>query len=149
MSYRFKVNIGDWSKDGHNQYEVFIVESTEPNEKVQESFKIAGTKIGIISGGNHPRFLIADDYEDSQLNNEHAQNLADAGVKFSDLVFNDGTDEEPNYIIEDPSYFVDLLMRIAQTELDFEYSIVNDEVPDFNGFWGDLNMSMGYGLFGC
>lgn len=147
MSHRFKIHIGDWSKDGHNQSESFIIESTKPNNEVQQAFKDAGTKIGVISEGAYPRFLIADEYEDYRLPNNYAEALTDAGVEIDDLVYNDGTDKEPDYMFEEPHALAVLIMRIAQTELQFEFKFVDDEVPNFNGYWGDLNMSFGYGLF--
>ncbi|EBS4516538.1 hypothetical protein DQT32_03845 [Salmonella enterica subsp. enterica serovar Braenderup] len=145
MSYKFKVNIGDWSDDGHGRNDVIVVESTEPNEKVQDAFKTAGKKIGVIE---HDRFVIAEDYEDYRLREDHAEFLKDAGVEFEDILYNDGTDEEPDYMFEGGSEaMVHLVMRIAQTELDFEYKIVNDSIPNFNGYWGRNNISIGYGLF--
>ena len=147
MSHRFKIHIGDWSKDGHNQSESFIIESTKPNNEVQQAFKDAGTKIGVISEGAYPRFLIADEYEDYRLPTNYAEALTDAGVEIDDLVYNDGTDKEPDYMFEEPHALAVLIMRIAQTELQFEFKFVDDEVPHFNGYWGDLNMSFGYGLF--
>lgn len=149
MSHRFKIHIGDWSKDGHNQSESFVVESTVENEEVQQAFKTAALKIGVISEEMHPRFMIADEYEDNGLSNEHAKALTDAGVEIDDLVYNDGTDEEPNYMFEDPQNLAILLMRIAQTELQFEYKFISENIPSFNGYWGGLNMSIGYGLFSC
>lgn len=144
MMHRFKINIGDWSNDGHNQYRTYIIESTKPNAEVQQAFNAAGTKIGVIS---EERFLIADEYEDYRLPNNYASALTDAGVEIDDLVYNDGTDEEPDYMFEDPQSLAILVMRIAQTELQFEFKFVDDTVPHFNGFWGDLNMSIGYGIF--
>lgn len=147
MSNIFKVNIGDWSDDGHGRNEVFVIASTKSNEEVQVAFKTAAQKIGVLSTDVHPRFLIADDYEDSTLSDKHAEMLTNAGVQFEDLLYNDGDNEDPSWIIDEPLSLVHLIMRIAQTELDFEYEITSDLVPNFNGFWGDLNVSFGYGLF--
>ena len=143
-SYTFKIHIGDWSNDGHNQSESFVIESTKPNNEVQVAFKTAGEKIGVIENN---RLVIADEYEDYRLSSKHADMLTNAGVEFDDLLYNDGTWEEPDYMFEDVDSMVHLLMRIAQTELNFEYKIVSENIPNFNGYWGDLNMSFGYGLF--
>lgn len=147
MSNFFKVNIGDWSNDGHGRNEVFVIDSTKSNEEVQVAFKIAAQKIGVLSTDVHPRFLIADDYEDSTLSDKHAEMLTNSGVQFEDLLYNDGDNEDPIWIIDEPLSLVHLIMRIAQTELDFEYEITSDLIPNFNGFWGNLNVSFGYGLF--
>lgn len=145
MSYTFKVNIGDWSDDGHGRNEVIVIESTEPNEKVQDAFCSAGKRIGVIV---NDRFIIAEDYEDYRLSNEHAQLLTDAGVQFEDILYNDGTEEEPDYMFEGGAEsMAQLVMRIAQSELDFDYKITTDSVPNFNGYWGRNNISIGYGLF--
>lgn len=145
-NYKFKVNVGDWSNDGHGKHKVILIESTEPNDKVQVAFKTAGQRIGVIGSG---RFLIADDFEDCCLHLNHAKVLKDVGVAFEDIVHNEGTDEEPYYVFDCGSEsMVHLVMRIAQTELDFDYKIISDEIPNFNGYWGNNNISIGYGLFG-
>ncbi|AQW88979.1 hypothetical protein pEaSNUABM50_00466 [Erwinia phage pEa_SNUABM_50] len=143
--HQFKVNIGDWSQDGHNQYDVLVLNSTKPVDEVQKAFKKAATDLHLLVNG---RFLIADEFEDCSLSEDHAEVLKNAGVKFDDLVYNDGDDEEPNYIIEGSSDMTILVMRIAQLELDFEFEITNDAIPNFNGFWTEEQMpSIGYGLY--
>lgn len=143
MEHVFKMNIGDYSSDGHGRNEVVVIKSTKPVDEVVTAFMSVGEKINLVK---HDRFLIAEEYEDSELSNEHAEVLANAGIKFDDLVYNDGDEEDPEYTIEGTHELVHLVMRIAQKELDFEYEISNDSIPSFNGY-GGKGPQIGYGLF--
>lgn len=152
MSFDFRVNIGDWSNDGHNQSDAIIIRSSHEVGEVQDAFITAARKIGVLSNDTYPRFLIADDYDDNRLSDEHQEELTSAGVVWDDLVYID--DRTTPYSVAGAAYIEDaysmthLLMRIAQTELQFTYEIVEDSLPNFNGFWDEkLNVSMGYGLY--
>lgn len=148
MEHAFKINIGDFSDDGHGKNEVIIVKSTKSVQDVLNAFISSGRKLGIVEGDNkYPEFLIAQDYEDTSLSNEYAEALRTAGIEFEDITFNDADeDEEPQYHINGVHDMVHLVMRIAQKELDFEYQIDNKSIPSFNGFDG-AGPQIGYGLF--
>lgn len=143
MEHAFKINIGDYSDDGHGKNEVIIVKSTKSVQDVLNAFISAGTKLNVVQ---HGRFVIAEEYEDSKLSNEHADLLRNAGIEFEDLVYNDGDEEDPEYMINGTNEIIHLVMRIAQKELDFDYQIANDTIPSFNGFSG-AGPQIGYGLF--
>lgn len=143
MEHIFQMNVGDYSDDGHGKNEVFVIKSTKPVDEVLKAFISSGTKLNVYQHGS---FVIAEDYEDSKLSNEHAEALRNAGIEFEDLVYNDGDEEDPEYTIEGTTEIVRLVMRIAQKELDFEYEIANDVIPSFNGF-GGAGPQIGYGLF--
>lgn len=143
MEHIFKMNVGDYSDDGHGKNEVIVIKSTKPVDEVLKAFISSGTKLNVYQHGS---FVIAEEYEDSKLSNEHAESLRNAGIEFEDLVYNDGDEEDPEYTIEGTKEIVRLVMRIAQKELDFEYEIANDAIPSFNGFSG-AGPQIGYGLF--
>lgn len=143
MEHIFKMNVGDYSDDGHGKNEVIVIKSTKPVDEVLKAFISSGTKLNVYQHGS---FVIAEDYEDSKLSNEHAESLRNMGIEFEDLVYNDGDEEDPEYTIEGTTEIVHLVMRIAQKELDFEYEITNDAIPAFNGF-GAAGPQIGYGLF--
>ncbi len=143
MEHIFKMNVGDYSDDGHGKNEVIVIKSTKPVDEVLDAFMRSGAKLNVVQHGS---FVIAEEYEDSKISTEHAEALRSAGIKFDDLVYNDGDDEDPEYTIEGTTEIVHLVMRIAQKELDFQYEIANDAIPSFNGFDG-VGPAIGYGLF--
>lgn len=144
MKHSFKFNVGDYSNDGHGQNVVIFIKSTKPVDEVIKAFKTSGANLNLIK---RSEFVIAQEYQDSKLSNEHAAILESAGIEFEDLVYNEADeDEEPEYSIHGKESIVHLVMRIAQKELDFQYEISNDSIPSFNGFGGS-GPQIGYGLF--
>ncbi len=148
MEHIFKMNVGDYSDDGHGKNEVIVIKSTKSVQDVVNAFLNSGRKLGVVEGDDmYPNFLIAKNYEDTSLSTEFAEAFRNAGIEFEDLTFNDADeDEEPEYHINGTHEIVHLVMRIAQKELDFEYEIDNKSIPSFNGFDG-VGPQIGYGLF--
>lgn len=141
-AYKFNVNIGDWSQDGHNKYRQILVESTHPIDQVQDAFISAAKRLELLTDSHAPRFIICDEYEDYRIPDDVLKILIKANVSTIDLI----ADET---FINGHQSMVHLLMRIAQIDLpSFGYNIVTNDVPNFNGFWDEkLNVSFGYGLF--
>ena len=147
MEHTFKINIGDYSDDGHGKNKVVIVNSTKSVKDVLNAFISSGRKLGVVEDTVYPEFLIAQNYEDTSLSNEYSEALRAAGIEFEDITFNDADeDEEPQYHIDGVHAIVHLVMRIAQKELDFEYQIDDRTIPSFNGYDG-AGPQIGYGLF--
>lgn len=46
MIYEFMVTVGDWSRDGHNQFDTYVVYSNKPQEKVMEAYSKGCEKLG-------------------------------------------------------------------------------------------------------
>lgn len=136
----FTITIGDHSRDGHNMFDQIFVQTDQPLENIKDAFYKACIKLNLIEDHS---FVIASNYEDNSLSPEFANTLQKANIKFDDLI----EEYEPG-----EAYFcqsecmAELLLRIAQSELDFDYTII--DFPDFNGFGKKkINLSLGYGLF--
>lgn len=154
---KFKIAIGDWSKDGHNQSEDFIIEANYTVEQLQEAYKNS-CKLTTISFDDsvkytgvvrhwreNKKFEIAQEYEDSRINEaafkilKHFNVLSEEQAKYL---------KEGDYFIESPTYLVKLIMGFIKLSLpDLEYELVEDSIPYLNGYWGNLNVTWGYGLF--
>ena len=139
-NYHFVVNIGDWSKDGHNQHEGTNIKSSHPVEQVQDAFISAAKRLGLLTSEDFPRFALCDEYGDNKI--YHTEILVQAGIAIDDLI-------EDRYLIDGSISMVHLVMRIAKLDLpEFEYEPVPSQLIHFNGFWDSkLNVSIGYGLF--
>ncbi len=136
---KFKINIGDWSGDGHGYVERIIVQTTELTEDIKDAFISSATDLGLLV---RDRFLICDDYADNCLKKEHQDILIKHNIKFADLI-----DSEDNSFI-DSKALACLVLRIAQIKLPFEYKFITETMTDFNGFWNSkLNTSIGYGIY--
>lgn len=141
----FQVTIGDWSEDGHEKYDCFIVSTDTPVDEVQRAFikTIEDHKL-CVDNGHELDFL--DDYGVYYIQKKYCDVL-NAIIPNLDKILNGELDENvPIY----PSDLVHILMEIAKVNLpNFEYEIKKG-VSDikFNGWWNEtLNCGYGYGLW--
>lgn len=160
-TYRFQLHLGDWSHDGHNQFETYVFESSHPVKKLQQAYKDSCHTVGIQfnhnanytglnahNGYNSP-FHVWTDYQDSQISEEALEKLSNAGLdvsKFSDEYGDFDNEDCVKLILE----FVKLsLPKLEVKEASYKRSeLKGGEIPHFNGFWNrELNVQMGYGLF--
>ncbi len=151
METKFKVVIGDWSKDGHNQSEQYLFECNASIPDVKNAYKKAVKicKVSLHRDAGDPDPILAR-YQDSKIPGPKVFALKILGVNFDFLSREDDIDEEEDgslyFNTEDVAY---LFMEMVRTQIDgFTYKRVNDEIPVINGFWSDdFNYSFGYGTF--
>ena len=74
---RITVEIGDWSNDGHNRSDCFVVESTLTQSELMTAYRTGVSIIGVDLIND-----VAKDYEDSLLSKEHEELLRKAGYGF-------------------------------------------------------------------
>lgn len=137
--YRFYMTIGDWSGDGHNQSEDFLIESNYPVELVREThFQMKeATGINIEE--------ICSEFEEDEIDPKTVEKIKELGFHFENSSgMGDGIISVP----EMASLWVFLLMK---TDKDLKLEIIENNTPTLHFFgydeqnrhWG----SVGYGLF--
>lgn len=159
----FKVPVGDWSKDGHNQSIDYYVYCNYPVEQMRQAYKDTCKKIGLQM--NHsdnytgltnlkfrdPRCLLAE-YEEPSISEEYVEILLEHGFDFARV---DGErDDDDNYILQE-AYFdsegvLDLFMWFVSYSMpgDFVWEEYKIEAEPIVGYWCDgLNHQIGYGVF--
>lgn len=113
--------IGDWSKDGHNQCDYYVIETTKTVPELRNLHFKCKDVLGFDIGD------IACDYEDDELSVGIANILLKAGVicqEFYDDILNEDMD---NLYSEDIiAIWLDTLKYLDNT---FEYKIVNRRLP--------------------
>ena len=137
--YRFYMTIGDWSGDGHNQSEDFLIESNYPVERVREAHFQMKNTIGINIED------ICSEFEEDEIDPETVKKIRELGFRFENSSgMGDGIISVP----EMASLWVFLLMK---TDKDLKLEIIENNTPTLHFFgydeqnrhWG----SVGYGLF--
>ena len=137
--YRFYMTIGDWSGDGHDQSEDFLIESNYPVERVREAHFQMETATGINIED------ICAEYEENEIDPETVKKIKELGFRFENSSgMGDGIISVP----EMASLWIFLLMK---TNRDLKLEIIEDNTPTLHFFgydeqnrhWG----SVGYGLF--
>jgi hypothetical protein len=74
MEHKFKIQIGDWSGDGHGKHEDFIFTSNKPIEAVREAYFVAKRKISKVCPENY-----CSDYGDGDLTEDVRAMLRNGG----------------------------------------------------------------------
>src|SRR6185312_2286086 len=148
----YKVPIGDWSKDGHEYCEEYLIEANYPLKEMQEAYRKTCKKIGLqLSDGidffdevyriEKWRYMLCD-YEESSIHPKAVKILVENGYEFS-------VSEE---VLEEYIYFngqdtFDLFMWFISFSLPDDFHYKELDIQSISGYWGDLNISVGYGVF--
>ena len=144
MEYKFKIEIGDPSKDGHNQSEDRIINSNKTREQVREAYNKSCLLTGLVFTSNkdiivnneklnwqdddYSKRQICTEYESYEMSKLAEDILQTYGIKNTQI---DG----------DVDSLVDIFLEFIKLSLpDFEYNIVQDIIPS-------LDLTIGYGLF--
>lgn len=143
--HKFKLSIGDWSEDGHGQYEFYFYNSNYPVSDWQDAYYKSCLLTGIQfhdTEGKSDNIALCVEYDENHITDEVQEILN----KFS----------LPTKNYADPDYFADLIMKFIGLSMpqDFHYSEAatkkseHDNITPLNGWWNEkLNEHFGYGLF--
>lgn len=142
---KFYINIGDWSEDGHGQCERFLFESNYSVEELQEAYRKSCEKTGVRLEE------VAYVYADASIKPAVAMALLNHGCPDELLLADDctGDDDQDIHYGLDPTRMAKLIVWFVGLSMpkDFQCDLTTNDVKNFNGFHGDLNVSFGYGLF--
>lgn len=160
---KIKIPVGDWSGDGHGRSKDIIIGSNTPVEVLQQGYKDSCKLTGLQFNENedytglglkwdHPEFgdrRIAVEYQSSTVSKLAEKVLLEHGIDvWEGFDMNEFTPDDMVYI-DGPTHFVQILLRFIKLSVpEFEYTIMEkDTIPTLNGYWNDMNVQFGYGLF--
>ena len=142
--YEFKIPIGDWSGDGHNKVEWYIIRSNKPVKEIRELYFKACDKLGFTLDG-HNKLTPCSEYGDNHFDKTILKLLLDFGIKI---------DNDLKEYIEltetiDSDGFIEIVLALINTQdPDLKLEIVNHELFQFCGFDKNKHFGyFGYGLF--
>lgn len=146
MLHKFYINIGDWSEDGHSQSDQFLLESNYPVKDLQEAYRETCEKTGI------ELHTLCADYCDQEVEAKIVHKLVkEFGCPLQECFGEDDLDEENEepFFITSPEQMLNLIIWYIKFSMPENFSIGRSDnvIPHFNGFWGDLNISFGYGIY--
>jgi hypothetical protein len=138
--HRFYINIGDWSGDGHEKCDRLLHKSNYSVKKLQQAYHKSCSKIGV------KLLEVCSDYGEQHLEQDVAEKLLEAGCPM-ELLKEFEDDEDYIMTAEKLAELLVWFVGVSMPE-DFECTLIKEEnALNFNGFWGDLNESFGYGLY--
>lgn len=154
--HKFNIVLGDWSDDGHGKTKKILIESNFSHEDLQKAYLESHEKTNITFHNNDgTKIKVCVDYEQSQLTVDIYEALAKFDCPFDNLEI-DGIGEASVTIdnCEDCYFnehsYLNLLMWFISLSMpsDFTWKKVDDNIPNFNGYWDEkLNITLGYGLY--
>lgn len=155
--------LGDWSGDGHKQYDKVLVESNKTVEEIQDAYKASCRLTGVSFNHNddftgrqrdyreQKKYHIATAYDQGfAVTDEAKQALKDAGFDV-DKHFAFGMDEEGDQIEDNDIIFLHLwteFVKLSLPDLIINKIPEDKSIPVINGYWDkNLNVQFGYGLY--
>lgn len=166
---RVKLTIGDWSQDGHNQYEEFVYNSNKTIEEIRQAYKDSCKLTGISFNHNedytglnlpwdHPETKdrkIAVEYESNTISKLAEKELLKHGLDIHKVIERGKTKENIGILPINEEEFIKILIafiRLSLPDLTLEEASFKKselkEIPAINGWWNkELNVQFGYGLF--
>lgn len=153
----YKLTLGDWSGDGHEEYREFLFDCNYDIHKIRQAYKDSCKKLGISFNHNtdytelglhfRDERQIWTEYEDGNIS-EFAFNILKTAGCLDNI---DYYEEDGECFIEECSECASLIMNFIALSMpsDFEYKPVEEvKYEAINGWWNDeLNEQFGYGLF--
>lgn len=148
LPFIYKVVIGDYSCDGHNEYQYYYFKSSHDAETITKGYKDAVKKSGITLTSNSHHYKgvkgkeILTKYEDCVIKAEEIKKLLELGVCFDK--FDNNIDDGELYCGDEDC--AKLFLEMVKTQVpDFQYHLTNDDIKCING-WTGLG-GFGYGCF--
>ena len=138
LNHVIELEVGDWSKDGHNQSDVFLFKSNYSGDEIDEGFER-------LKKEKHIDFKkVCHDYEDSEINDDVLVKLIKLGVLTQEEV----DEAEEDY---DGRYCVDSALDLAALALDtlhaFEPAFEWEEFVIPNKEYCNALRGIGYGCY--
>lgn len=138
LNHVIELEVGDWSKDGHNQSDVFLFKSNYSGEEIDEGFERLKKEKQIDFK------KVCHDYEDSEINDDVLVKLIKLGVLTQEEV--DEAEEE-----YDGRYCVESALDLAALALDtlhaFEPAFEWEEFVIPNKEYCNALRGIGYGCY--
>ena len=152
----YKLELGDWSEDGHKISESFLFDCNYDIHKIRQAYKDSCKKLGVgfncnedytgLGLGCRSERLIWTEYHESEISETAFEILNNSGCfKEVDFYKEDGV-----YYIEERKDCAKLIMNFIALSMpkDFRYKLVKErKVESINSWNHELRQHFGYGLF--
>lgn len=152
-----KLTIGDWSEDGHSQYDEFVYTSNKSLKEIQDAYKQSCKKTGVQFNHNTNYTGLEMDWQHPEYDDRHicTEYLSSTISKLAYDILSSFFELDKDFMeCIDVEQFVVLITNFIKISLPdweikeaaFKKSELRN-VPAINGWWGDLNHGFGYGLY--
>lgn len=138
LNHVIELEVGDWSKDGHNQSDVFLFKSNYSGREIDEGFER-------LKKEKHIDFKkVCRDYEDSEIKDDVLVKLIKLGVLTQEEVDEAEEDYDGRYCVESA---LDLAAIALDTLHAFEPAFEWEEFVIPNKEYCNALRGIGYGCY--
>ena len=154
LEHTFRLVFGDWSDDGHGKSEEFVIKSNKTVEAAREAYRASCLLTGFqLHGSGDDNFtgieFTYENEDDYQLCNNYEKNKP--SQRILDILIELKYPGAANLTTAEGIYSEELrdilLWFIGLSLPGFEYEVVENDVAAFNGYWGPLNIGIGYACY--
>lgn len=152
LPHRMYLVLGDYSGDGHKQFDKILVAANKTVEEIQQSYKDSCKLTGVSFDLNDNftglkrnfeemlKYEISTTYESGlHIHLETCEALSAHGMQIPHYILNGMSDEKED--------FTKLWFQFVTLSLkDLQYEVVEEDIPSINGC-GNLPVQFGYGLY--
>lgn len=154
--HKMYIVLGDWSCDGHEKSDTVLIETNVTVEELRAAYLQSVATTGFDFSEE-----LASDYEDGSAPIYRLRELGCPSSILDQLIENNyGCSlqeaiaanyiedfQEPEGTFTHDTYIATLMWFISLSLPDLHWTSIDDTIPKFNGWWGPLNISLGYGLY--
>ena len=152
----YKLELGDWSEDGHKISESFLFDCNYDIHKIRQAYKDSCKKLGVTFNYNEDYTGLGLGYRSERLIWTEYQEASMSETAF-EILDNAGCFEDIEYRKSDDGYYLNgskdsarLIMKFISLSMpnDFRYKFVQEpQIESINSWNDELNQQFGYGLF--
>lgn len=161
MPIAARLDIGDWSEDGHGSHEAVDYRINYPVADLQQAYRESCQAMGIQFNHNQ-NFMqpdgenvydqICTEYGESYIRKHELAVLYKFGVLTDERLENMGLYQkgDDGICISEAKDLAQIIMYFIAYSMPEDFVFTQDEkltIPYINGHWGDLNVQFGYGIF--
>jgi hypothetical protein len=154
VEHELRIVVGDWSRDGHGDFEFVTFKSTHDRKSIIKGYKKGVKKAGIQLHG-HDGNSVLTDYGNSTLSEIELDKFREVGITTEKMTASgldfDFDEEEGTMGVCGPECVTWLVLQLTKVGLpEFEFELIKNKYENVvNGFWqSDFNHGFGYGVMG-
>jgi hypothetical protein len=133
MDYSFKIQVGDWSGDGHGQCMDYIFKSNKPVEEIREIYFTAKEKYPTLSPDS-----FCSDYQDYTIPDEVVKQAEELGYEI----------DPENFFTDDMAKYTAWFIMLGDSELKLEETKAVETLAFYGYDEKNRHINfIGYGLF--
>lgn len=157
LTHHYLLPIGDWGRDGHERSDDFKIATNRTKDEITKAYLKTASRLNMAFDKSVEWLIDADtivlinDYQDNKLTPDVVKILTDNGADMSDLGgYDDFMDDDQinPFVLDEPEDGAELFLQFCKiSDPELEWQFERPVAEYLFGQFGDLNITVGYGLY--